>query len=140
MSRNGATLPAVLLQQIVDAARLDLPNESVGLLVAPAYADEGGVPTRYVRMANAAESPERYLLDAQEQVRVVLELDEANEVVWGIVHSHVASPAEPSATDVELAYYPQSLYLICSLASVAPEVRAWRINDQDAVEVPLAVG
>lgn len=134
-----ANMPALLLQQLIDAARDDAPNETVGLLVAPAYAADGGVPSRYVRMRNAAASPYRYLLDADEQLRVMLEIDEADEVIWGIAHSHVASPARPSATDLGLAFYPDSLYLICSLASDPPEVRAWRISERDVLEVPLAI-
>jgi [CysO sulfur-carrier protein]-S-L-cysteine hydrolase len=133
------TLPADLLQAIVDAAREDAPNETAGLLVADRYADNGGVPTRYVRMTNAAASSYRYLLDPDEQLRVFLEIDDADEVVWGIVHSHVASPAIPSATDVGLAFYPDSLYLVCSLAGEMPEVRAWTIRDGEVSEVPLAV-
>jgi len=135
-----ATLPAALLQEVIDAAREDAPNETVGLLVAPVYAGDGGVPVRYVRMANAAASPYRYLLDPDEQLRVMVEIDDADEVVWGIVHSHVASPAVPSVTDVGLAYYPDSLYLICSLADPVPEVRAWMIRDGEVSEVLLAVG
>jgi [CysO sulfur-carrier protein]-S-L-cysteine hydrolase len=135
----NATLPANLLQKIVDAAREDMPNETVGLLVADRYAADGGVPTRYVRMRNAAASPYRYLLDPDEQLRVFLEIDDADAVVWGIVHSHVASPAVPSATDVGLAFYPDSLYLVCSLAGEVPEVRGWTIRDGEVSEVPLAV-
>jgi [CysO sulfur-carrier protein]-S-L-cysteine hydrolase len=134
-----ASLPAGLLQQIVDAARADAPNETVGLLVAGSYAADGGVPTRYVRMRNAAASPYRYLLDPDEQLRVFLEIDDADEVVWGIVHSHVASPAVLSATDVGLAFYPDSLYLVCSLAGDQPEMRAWTIRNREVSEVPLAV-
>jgi [CysO sulfur-carrier protein]-S-L-cysteine hydrolase len=139
-SLAGAELSADLLQQIIDAARTDAPNETVGLLVADRYAHEGGRPTHYVRMSNAAASPYRYLLDPDEQLQVMLEIDDADEVVWGIVHSHVASVAEPSATDVGLAYYPDSLYLICSLRGETPEVRAWTIRDGEVTEVPLAGG
>lgn len=134
-----ASLPARLLQQVVDAARADVPNETVGLLVADRYAADGGVPSRYVRMTNAAASPYRYLLDPDEQLRVFLEIDDADEVVWAIVHSHVASVAVPSATDVGLAFYPDSLYLICSLRDVQPAMRAWTIRDGEVTEVPLAV-
>lgn len=135
-----AALSAELLQQIIDAARAGVPNEAVGLLVGPAYAADGGRPTRYVAMANAAASPYRYLLDPDEQLRVTLEIDDADEVIWGIVHSHVASAAVPSSTDVGLAFYPDSLYLICSLAEQVPVVRAWTIRDGEVTEVPIAVG
>ena len=58
-------------------------------------------------------------------------------MVWGIVHSHVASKAEPSATDVGLAAYPDALYLICSLATDPPVVRAWLIDAGRVSEVVL---
>lgn len=134
-----ASLPADLLQEIIDAARAGLPNEACGLLVAPAYAADGGVPARFVALRNAAESPYRYLISAEDLLKVV-EIEDSGEYVWGIVHSHVASPAEPSATDIGLAYYPDSLYLICSLAEPAPVVRAWSIRDEAVLEVPLGVG
>ncbi len=70
----------------------------------------------------------------------MLELDDADRVVWGIFHSHVRSAAEPSPTDIGLAFYPDSLYLLCSLADMdAPVVRVWRIRDGVVSEVPLLV-
>jgi len=135
-----AALPAQLLQEIVDHARAGLPNEACGLLVAPAYGADGGVPTRFVPIRNAAQSPYRYMI-APEDLLEVVEIEDGGEVVWGIVHSHVASPAEPSATDVGLAYYPDSLYLICSLMPPEPVVRAWSIQGETStvLEVPLTV-
>ena len=134
-----ASLPAALLQEIIDHARAGLPNEACGLLVAEAYAGEGGVPSRFLPVRNAAESPYRYMISPEDLLKVV-EIEDGGEFVWGIVHSHVASPAEPSATDVGLAYYPDSLYLICSLSPPAPTVRAWLIGDETVLEVPLSVG
>jgi len=65
-------------------------------------------------------------------------------VIWGIVHSHVRSPARPSPTDVGLAFYPEALYVLVSLAegeadpaTGAESVRAWRIVDGAAFEVAL---
>jgi proteasome lid subunit RPN8/RPN11 len=135
----AATVSAELLQQVIDAAREDAPNETVGLLVGAVHARDGGAPTRYVRLANAAASPYRYTLDPAEQTRLMLEIDDAGEVVWAIVHSHLAAPAAPSATDIELALYPDSLYLICSLAEPVPVTRAWSIRDGVVLEVSLAV-
>src|SRR5688572_12873216 len=116
-----------------------MPNEACGLLVGETYAGDGGSPTRYVSLRNAAESPYRYMIDPQDQLRVWLELEDAGEVPWAIVHSHVASAAVPSATDVGLAFFPESLYVICSLAGEMPALRAWSIRDGAVSEVPLAV-
>ena len=76
--------------------------------------------------------------------RVTVESDDADEVIWGIVHSHVRSPAVPSPTDIGLALYPDALYLLISLAgdqadpvTGQPSLRAWTIADGVAAEVPL---
>lgn len=136
---SEASISAQLVQAVIDAARDGVPNEACGLLVSHAYSADGGAPERYVSLTNAAESPYRYLIDPQEQLRVWLELEDAGEVPWAIVHSHVESVAVPSATDVGLAFFPDSLYVICSLAPEMPSVRAWSIVDSAVTEVPLAV-
>ena len=134
------SISAELIQAIIDAAREGVPNEACGLLAAPSYAGESGSPTRYIPMRNAAESPFRYLIDPEEQLKVWMELEDNGEVPWGIVHSHVASPAVPSATDVGLAFFPDSLYLVCSLAEAdRPTVRAWSIVDGTVTEVPVGI-
>ena len=80
------------------------------------------------------------IIDPDEQLKVWIELDDADEVVWAIVHSHVASQAVPSATDVGLAFYPDSLYVIVSLADPkSPSVRAWSIREGSVSEVALVV-
>ncbi len=129
-----------MLQEVVDTLRAGLPNEACGVLVSDRYWVDGGAATRWIALRNAAESPYRYAIDAHEQLRVWTALDDADEVVWAIVHSHVASPARPSQTDVGLAFYPDSLYVVCSLSAVAqPDVRAWSIVDGAVSEVALAV-
>ena len=133
------SIAAVLVQEVIDAARAGVPNEACGLLVGTGYAADGESPTRYEPLRNAAESPYRYLIDPEEQLRVWLQLEDAGEVPWAIVHSHVASAAVPSATDVGLAFFPDSLYVICSLADEMPSMRAWSIRDGTVTEVPLAV-
>jgi proteasome lid subunit RPN8/RPN11 len=136
---RDVAVSAALIQEIIDAARAGVPNEACGLLVGDAYAFDGGMPSRYVPMRNAADSPYRYMIDPQEQLKVWLELEDAGQIPWAIVHSHVASAAVPSATDVGLAFFPDSLYVICSLMDDAPTVRGWSIRDGAVVEVPLAV-
>jgi proteasome lid subunit RPN8/RPN11 len=133
----SAALPARLRDQLVAWCRDGLPNEACGLLVGERPPEDGGMPTRFVGLRNAAASPYRYLIDPDEQLRVMLEIDDAAEVIWGIVHSHVASPAEPSITDIGLAAYPDAVYLICSFAGEQPEVRAWTIRDGAVGEVVL---
>jgi proteasome lid subunit RPN8/RPN11 len=130
-------MPAPRRESGIDWLRGALPDEGCGLLVSDRPAEDGGPPRRFVGMRTAAASPSRHLMDPDEQLRVLLEIDDADEVVWGIVHSHVASPPRPSATDVGLATYPDALYLICSFAGERPELRAWTIVDGAVNEVVL---
>ncbi len=130
-------LPARLADEVVAWCLAGRPEEACGLLVGDAPAGDGGLASRFVPMRNAARSPYRYLVDPDEVLAVLDALDERGETVWGIVHSHVDSPAEPSATDIRLASFPESLYLICSLARADPQLRAWRIRDGRVTEVPL---
>ena len=134
-------LPRHLRDAIVAWALECRPNEACGIVSADRVADEAGQPSTFHRLTNAAASPYRFIVHPTEQLRLMLELDDAGQVVWGIVHSHVRSPAEPSPTDVDLAFHPDALHLICSLADPDdPPVRAWRIRDGVATEVPLEVG
>jgi [CysO sulfur-carrier protein]-S-L-cysteine hydrolase len=133
-------LSAAMLQTLVDHARAGYPNEACGIVAGEGLPLERGSALRFHPMRNAAESPARYRLDPQEQLDVMMALEEAGEDVWAIFHSHVRTPAEPSPTDIGLAFYPDALYLICSLGSEVPEVRAWTIRDGEATEVPLSIG
>jgi proteasome lid subunit RPN8/RPN11 len=130
-------LPSDLVDEAIAWCLAGRPEEACGLLVGDAPAAEGGVASRFLPMRNAARSPYRYLMDPDEVLTVLDALDDRGETVWGIVHSHVDSPAEPSATDIRLASFPGSLYLICSLARADPQLRAWRIDDGRVTEVPL---
>ncbi len=137
MAATAARVPmaASLLDGIIEWSLGGHPNEACGLLAGSAPALEGGTATRFLPLTNAAASPYRYLIDPDEQLRTMLDIDDADEIIWGIVHSHVMSPAVPSDTDVGLAAYPDALYLICSLATPEPLVRAWSIRDGAVAEV-----
>ena len=135
-----ARIPAALVDELIAWARAGYPNEACGIIAGDAFAADGGQATRFVGTANAERSPYRYRIEAEEQLRVFTEIEDAGEEIWGIYHSHVRSPAVPSPTDVGLAFYPGSLYLICSLSDPdAPHVRAWTIEGGEVNEVALAV-
>ena len=139
-----AMLPADLRAAIVDRARAEYPNESCGLLVGDRAAADGGQALRYEPARNKAASPYRYEIDPADLLRLTIETDDADEVFWGIVHSHTHTPAVPSPTDVGLAFYPDALYVLVSLSddeadpvTGEPSVRAWRIVDGAVDEVVL---
>jgi proteasome lid subunit RPN8/RPN11 len=140
----AAHLPRDLAAAIVAQARAEYPNEACGLVVGDAYAGAAGVATRYEACRNRAASPYRYEIHPDDLFRVTVEADDADQVLWGIVHSHVKSPAVPSPTDIGLAFYAESLYLLVSLAddlvdpaTGVPSLRAWRIVDGAIHEVAL---
>jgi [CysO sulfur-carrier protein]-S-L-cysteine hydrolase len=125
-----------LVDEIVIHAREDVPNECCGMVGGKADA-----ATTVYRAQNAEASPLRYSIDAKEQFRLMREIDEAGEELVGIYHSHTKSPAYPSQTDVNLAGWPDAVYLIASLAEPgAPELKGFWIRDGEIVEAELVVG
>ncbi|HEY6739433.1 MAG TPA: M67 family metallopeptidase [Actinopolymorphaceae bacterium] len=139
-----ATLPTTIRRRLVEQARTEYPNEACGLIIGSAPAASGGTALRYEPTRNRAASPYRYEIDPDDLYRLTVATDDADEVFWGIVHSHTHSPAVPSPTDIGLAFYPDALYLLVSLSADEanavtgePGVRAWRIVDGAVHEVAL---
>jgi proteasome lid subunit RPN8/RPN11 len=135
-----------MLDLIVEHARRAVPNEACGIVVGDAPIREGGRALRWVPLRNPLLSPYRYSIDPDDLLRLTIETDDADEAFWAIVHSHVASPARPSPTDVRESHYPEALYVVVSLdpgeadpASGTPSVRAWRIVEGGVHEVGLAI-
>jgi [CysO sulfur-carrier protein]-S-L-cysteine hydrolase len=138
------SLPADLRAAIVEHARAGYPNEACGLIVGTAPAAAGGEALRFEATANAAASPYRYEIDPTDLYRISVAADDADEAIWGIVHSHTHTPAVPSPTDIGLALYPDALYILVSLSDDEADpaaghrsVRAWRIVDGTIHEVLL---
>ena len=132
--------PALVPEQLTDRG----VKKAVADFTATFKAAGGGRPLRFVPTRNAAGSPYRYEIDSGELFTVTFEADANDEEVWGIVHSHTHTPAQPSPTDISLAFYPDALYVLVSLgASEAdagtgePGIRAWRIVAGEVFEVAL---
>ena len=123
-----------IFDELIAHAREEVPNEACGLI--------GGVGDRaqtVYRARNAEASPLRYNLDPKDQFRIMSEIEERGEELAAIYHSHTASPAYPSQTDINLATYPDSIYLILSLAEGEEPLRGFRIDDGDVSEVDVTV-
>lgn len=123
-----------LLEKIITHAREDAPNECCGMIAA-----SDGEAVRVYRATNSAASPLRYEIDGKEQYRIQTEIEDAGWDLGAIYHSHTRSAPYPSQTDINLAFYPESLYVIVGIASGEPEVRAYRIVDEQVSEVALDV-
>jgi proteasome lid subunit RPN8/RPN11 len=136
----SVVVSAELVQSIVDHARVDYPNEACGLVVGDRPAADGGVALRFEPVRNRAASPYRYEIHPDDLLRLTIATDDADEVFWAIVHSHVRSHAYPSPTDVGLAFYPDALYLLVSLEADEPALGAFRIVDATIFPVELIVG
>ena len=143
----SVVLPGAIRSAIIADARAAYPNESCGLIIGSGPAATGGVALRYEPTRNKAASPYRYEIDPDDLYRLTVATDDADEVFWGIVHSHTHTPAVPSPTDIGLAFYPDALYLLVSLSETEadsttgePGVRAWRILDGLVHEIDLVVG
>jgi proteasome lid subunit RPN8/RPN11 len=137
------SLPREITESIRAHARAEAPREACGIIIGSAPAAAGGTPLRWIPTTNVLASSTLYEIDAAQLLRISLDADDAGEFIWGIVHSHVASPAVPSVTDTSVAGYPDALYLLVSLApsQAAPDgepgIRAWWIVDRSATEVGL---
>lgn len=138
MTTLSLKLPKRFADRIKAQALAESPNEACGLL-----AGRDGEASRMFEMTNAERSPVLYRMEPKEQLRVFNEIDEAGLDLVAIYHSHTRSPAYPSDTDVRLAYYPDTTYLICSLQDRDdPVLRGFRIVDGrvDEVELELTDG
>lgn len=127
------------MQSIVEHARACRPEEACGILAGRVL--EGGVRAveRVFLMENAEHSSTFYLMDSQEQFQVFDEMREAGLDPVAIFHSHPHSPAYPSGVDLELAFYPDSLYLIISLAGAEPDGRAFLIRENEIEEAKVEI-
>lgn len=120
---------------IIAHARAKAPREACGVL-----AGQGQRVRKVYRLSNVASEPgSRYLADPVEQLRFFRDVEARGWELLAIYHSHPHSPAWPSPTDVELAYYPEALHVIVSLASDRPAVRCFRLVAGSVVEEELVI-
>lgn len=123
---------ADLAEAMVAHARRDHPDEACGILAGPEGSDR---PERHIPMANAERSPTFYRFDSHEQLIVWRALDDADEVPVVIYHSHTATEAYPSRTDVQLAAEPGAHYVLVSTRDPERhELRSYRIVDGEVTE------
>ena len=127
-------IPANIYDELLEHAREEAPNECCGLI-----GGTDGVAMTLYRARNAEASPLRYNLDPQDQFRIMTEMEERGEELSAIYHSHTASPAYPSQTDINLAAYPDALYLIVSLVDGEKPLRGFQITDGEVTEVDVTV-
>ena len=123
-------LPQSFIDEMIAHAQEDAPNECCGLI-----AGEGGRAVKLFRAKNAEASPWRYSVEPKDLFRIFRETEENGWSFLAIYHSHTASEAYPSPTDVRLAFWPEAYYVLVSLQHAdKPVVRAFRILDEAVSE------
>lgn len=135
-------IPRKFIDEMIEHSRHDAPNEACGIL-----AGKDGKVEKIYRMKNADASPESYFMDSREQLHVQKETRNAGLSILAIYHSHLSSPARPSARDIELAFYADVSYIIISLASpeggladkINPSVRSFRVVEGKVSEEEILV-
>ena len=131
------TIPRELYDKVVAHARQDHPDEACGVLAGPAGTDR---PDRFIAMTNAERSPTFYRFDSAEQFRVWQDMDDKGEEPVVIYHSHTATQAYPSRTDISYASEPQAHYVLVSTRDEdQTEFRSYRILDGVVTEEPVTV-
>jgi proteasome lid subunit RPN8/RPN11 len=121
------TIERALVDKIVAHARADHPDEACGVVAGAIGSD---TPTRFIAMVNAERSPTFYRFDSMEQLRVWRAMDDADEEPVVIYHSHTATEAHPSRTDISYASEPNAHYVLVSTREPGEaEFRSYRIVD-----------
>lgn len=124
------SLPRPFIDEMITHAREDAPNECCGII-----AGKEGRAVKLFRAKNAEASPYRYNVEPKDLFRIFRECDENDWSFLAIYHSHTASKAYPSPTDVRLAFWPEAYYMLVSLQDPdKPVVRAFRILDGTITE------
>lgn len=129
------SLDKQFLDDMIAHAREEDPNECCGVL-----AGRDGRVVRLYRVTNAEKSPYRYNMDSREFFKVYREIESNGWEMFGFYHSHTHTQAYPSQTDRNLAFWPDSHYLIVSLEDKAtPVVRAFLIREGAVQEQEIKV-
>jgi len=131
------TISRAFHDKIIEHARHDHPDEACGVIAGPVGSD---TPTRFIPMENAERSPTFYRFDSKEQLKVWREMDDNDEEAVVIYHSHTATEAYPSRTDISYASEPQAHYVLVSTRDEnQAEFRSYSILDgtvtEEAVEI-----
>ena len=129
------TIERALHDAIVAHARRDHPDEACGIVAGPEGSDR---PVRFVPMLNAARSPTFYEFDSADLLRLYREMDDNGEEPVVVYHSHTATEAYPSRTDISYASEPNAHYVLVSTRE--PEIaefRSFRIVEGTVTEEPV---
>lgn len=123
-----------LLDQIIEHARRDAPNECCGMVAV-----RDGVAVSVHPAENVAASPFRFEVDGLAVHRTISEIEDAGGDLGAIYHSHTRSDPYPSQTDVNFAAnWPGVEWIIVGLKGDESVVRSYLIDEDGTIsEVPV---
>jgi len=135
------TIDRATQDAIIAHARRDHPDEACGVVAGAIGSD---LPTRFIPMINAAMSPTFYEFDSGDLLKLYREMDDNDEEPVVVYHSHTATEAYPSRTDINLAGEPGAHYVLVSTRDGAHEsgpvdFRSYRIVDGTVTEEEVQV-
>ena len=124
---------------ILEQSRAENPDECCGVILGPVGS---GKALRLKPMINAAHSPTFYEFDPKDLLGLYREVDDHDEEIVVIYHSHTETEAYPSRTDIAYAGEPGAHYVLVSTRKqIAPstEFRSFRIVDGAVTEEPVVI-
>ena len=133
------TISRAMVNQILEQARAEYPDECCGVVLGPMGADKA---LRLKPMINSAHSPTFYEFDPKDLLALYREVDDNDEEIVVIYHSHTETEAYPSRTDIAYAGEPGAHYVLVSTRKeIAPatEFRSYRIIDGVVTEEPVVI-
>ena len=126
-------------EAILEQSRDEYPDEACGVVLGPMGS---GRAERIKPMVNAAHSPTFYEFDPKDLLALYREVDDLDEEIVVIYHSHTDTEAYPSRTDIAYAGEPGAHYVLVSTrAEIAPETefRSFRIIDSVVTEEEVVI-
>lgn len=127
-------------QAILDHALSQDPIEACGIIAGSRSATTPIGQDRLIRMNNVAEEwGTAFEFDPEQQLAVWNDIEERNEVVLAVYHSHTKHPAYPSVRDIAgaPAVSSRAVHIIVSVMSGLIETRAFYIENGEVTEVEL---
>jgi len=131
MTREVVPIAGQVRDAMVAHAHFCLPEEACGLMAV----DDGGTIRMVYATTNVDRSAVRFTVSPNEHFRAIRHAERQGWAIAGSFHSHPASAAYPSATDVAGALDSEWLYVIVGMGNGAPDVRGFRIADSKVSEI-----
>ncbi len=128
-------ITAELVEQMTEHALRDAPNECCGFVAV-----KDGVATRVLEAVNEAHSPLRFEISGKALFDLITEIEDADEELGAIYHSHTRSAPYPSQTDINFAAgWPGIEWIIVGTKGEQPEVKSYLIDGGEVTDVAVAI-